>query len=148
MLYVGIAAGIFILDFFIKRYVDKTYNRKERHPKLGNKVYIQKYYNNGAVLNFLEKKPGVLKCFQSVLFVTVSIWFYISLRRNDSEIGRIGLACLLGGAASNLLDRYTKGHVVDYVGFSFGPKWFQRIIFNVSDFFIFLGSVLIVIGYK
>lgn len=148
MLYIGIAVAVFILDFFIKRYVDKTYTRKERHPKLGNKIYIQKYYNNGAVLNFLEKKPGVLKAFQSVLFVAVSIWFYISLRRNDSGIGRSGLSLLLGGAASNLLDRYTKGHVVDYVGFSFGPKWFQRIIFNVSDFFIFLGSVLIVIGNK
>ena len=148
MLYVGIVAGIFILDFFIKRYVDKKYTRNKRHPKLGNQVYIQKYYNNGAVLNFLEKKPKILKGFQSVLFVTVSIWFYISLRRNDNGIGQTGLACLLGGAASNLLDRYTKGHVVDYVGFSFGPKWFQRIIFNVSDFFIFLGSVLIVIGYK
>ena len=148
MLYVGIAAGIFILDFFIKRYVDKTYLRKERHPKLGNKVYIQKYYNNGAMLNLLEKKPEVLKAVQTVLFVMGSVWFYVSLRRNDNGIVQGGIACLLGGAASNLLDRYTKGHVVDYVGFSFGPKWFRRIIFNVSDFFIFLGSVLIVMGNK
>ena len=148
MLYVGIAIGIFILDFLIKKYVDKKYTGKEKLPKLGKKIYIQKYYNKGAVLNFLEKKPRVLKIFQAVFFVIVSVWFYISLRRGNNGIGRIGLACLLGGAASNLLDRYTKGHVVDYVGFSFGPKWFQRIIFNVSDFFIFLGSVLIVIGYK
>ena len=148
MLYVGIAISIFILDFFVKRYVDKKYTGKEKIPKLRKKIYIQKYYNKGATLNFLEKKSEILKIVQAVLFVIVSVWFYISLRRSDNEIGRTGLACLLGGAASNLLDRYTKGHVVDYVGFSFGPKWFQRIIFNVSDFFIFLGSVLIVIGYK
>ena len=51
-----------------------------------------------------------------------------------------------GGGLSNLYDRYTKHHVVDYVRFQTGPKWFQRIIFNVSDFFIFIGAVLAVIG--
>ena len=53
---------------------------------------------------------------------------------------------LAGGGLSNLYDRYTKHHVVDYVRFQTGPKWFQRIIFNVSDFFIFIGAVLAVIG--
>lgn len=53
---------------------------------------------------------------------------------------------LAGGGLSNLYDRYTKYHVVDYVRFQTGPKWFQRIIFNVSDFFIFIGAVLAVIG--
>jgi len=76
MLYAGIAAGIFILDFFIKRYVDKKYVRKVRHPKLGNKVFIEKYYNNGAALNLLEEKPGVLKVFQTVLLLAVCSWFY------------------------------------------------------------------------
>ena len=53
---------------------------------------------------------------------------------------------LAGGGLSNLYDRYTKHHVVDYVRFQTGPKWFRRIIFNVSDFFIFIGAVLAVIG--
>ncbi len=148
MLYAGIAAGIFILDFFIKRYVDKKYVRKVRHPKLGNKVFIEKYYNNGAALNLLEEKPGVLKVFQTVLLLAVCSWFYFSIRRDGGRISNTGLAFLVGGGANNLFDRYTKGHVVDYIGFSFGPKWFRRIIFNVSDFFIFIGSVLIVVGQK
>ena len=53
---------------------------------------------------------------------------------------------LAGGGLSNLYDRYTKHLVVDYVRFQTGPKWFRRIIFNVSDFFIFIGAVLAVIG--
>ena len=56
------------------------------------------------------------------------------------------IAMLAGGGLSNLYDRYTKHHVVDYVRFQTGPKWFRRIIFNVSDFFIFIGAVLAVIG--
>jgi len=148
MLYIGIIIGIFVLDFFVKGYVDKKYARKVRHPKLGNKIFIEKYYNNGAALNFLEEKPGILKVFQTVFLLVVCIWLYFSLHREGEDISKTGLAFLVGGGASNLFDRYTKGHVVDYVGFSVGPRWFRRIIFNISDFFIFIGGVLIVIGQK
>jgi len=151
MLYVGIAVGIFFLDFFIKKYVDEKFKQKERHPKLRNLLYIEKYYNNGAMLGLMEKKPGVLKVLQTAFMVVVCIWFYFSLRRNDGAgtgMGKLGTAFLVGGGLSNLVDRYTQGHVVDYVGFSFGPKWFRRIIFNVSDFFVFIGGVLAVLGHK
>lgn len=149
MIYIGIVAGIFVLDFFIKRYVDKKYVRKEKHPKLGGLVYIEKYYNDGAALNLLEEWPGLLKILQTVFMIVVCMWFYFSLRKNSGAgVGKIGTAFLVGGGLSNLFDRYTKGHVVDYVGFGFGPKWFQRIIFNVSDFFVFIGGVLAVIGHR
>ncbi|MBR2401849.1 MAG: signal peptidase II [Lachnospiraceae bacterium] len=149
MIYLGIVAGIFVLDFFIKRYVDKKYDRKVKHPKLGGFAYIEKYYNDGAMLNLLEKRPGLLKVIQTVFMVAVCVWFYFSMRKNDSAVaGKLGTAFLVGGGLSNLFDRYTKGHVVDYIGFNFGPKWFRRIVFNVSDFFIFIGGVLAVVGHR
>jgi len=148
MLYVVLVVGIFLLDYFIKRYVDKKYSGKEKHSKLGGFVYIQKSYNAGAMLNLLEKRPGLLRMLQSVMMLVVLIWFYVSLRRNDGELGKLGTAFLVGGGLSNLFDRYTKGHVVDYIGFSFGPKRFQKIIFNISDFFIFIGAALSVIGHR
>ena len=149
MVYLGIIAGIFVLDFFIKRYVEEKFERRVKHPKLGGFVYIEKYYNNGAMLNLLEKWPGMLKIVQTVFLILVSIWFYILLRRNEGAVvGKLGTAFLVGGGLSNLVDRYTKGHVVDYISFGFGPEWFRRIVFNVSDFFIFIGGVLAVIGHK
>lgn len=151
MLYLGIIAGIFGLDFFIKKYVDKKYARKVKHPKLHNLIYIEKYYNNGAALNLLEEKPGILKMLQTALMLAVCVLFYFSARTNGGKIGKVGkvgTAFLIGGGLSNLFDRYTRGHVVDYVGFGFGPKWFRRIIFNVSDFFVFVGGAMTVLGHK
>lgn len=147
MIYVWVAVGIFLLDFGVKRYIDSKYNRKEKHPKPGGLVYIEKYYNNGAMLNWMEQRPGLLKSLQTVFMLVVCIGFYFSLRRNGKFPAKLGLAFLTGGGSSNLFDRYTKGHVVDYLGFCIGPKWFQRIIFNVSDFFIFIGAMLTVIGH-
>jgi signal peptidase II len=56
------------------------------------------------------------------------------------------MAILAGGGLSNLFDRYTKGYVVDYLRFPFGPKKLRRIIFNVSDFFVFMGALLTAAG--
>ena len=67
MLFLGIAAGIFGLDFFLKRYIEKRYARKVRHPKLGNLIYIEKYYNKGAMLNALETQPGLLNGFNTFI---------------------------------------------------------------------------------
>jgi len=148
MIYVGIVVGIFFLDFVIKRYVDKKYARRERHPKMGGLLYVEKYYNKGAMLNLLSKKTGVLKVLQTGMMLVVCIWFYVVLRKNAGELEKLGIAFLLGGGLSNLFDRYTKGHVVDYIGFGFGPKCFRKVIFNISDFFVFIGAVLSVIGHR
>ena len=146
MIYFTIAAAVFTLDYFIKKNIDKKYARKEKHPRLGGRVYIEKFYNNGATLNLLEKHPKVMTCIHSIVIVFVAVCYYFIMRMSGKQITKTGLAMLLGGGLSNLYDRYTRHHVVDYIRFGVGPKWFKKIIFNVSDFFIFIGAVLAVIG--
>lgn len=67
MIYLGIIAGIFGLDYFIKRYVDKNRELMEETPILKGKVIIRKYYNKGAALNFLAKKPERMRQIQTLL---------------------------------------------------------------------------------
>lgn len=142
MIYLLISAGVFLLDFFIKAYMDKNYARKESHPRFGGKIILEKYYNNGATLNFLQKKPLLLRFIHTTILLIVGIIYYFSLRYAGHPIGKAGLALLLGGGTSNLFDRYTKGHVVDYFHINIGPKCLRRIVFNISDFCIFIGALL------
>lgn len=60
---------------------------------------------------------------------------------------KTGLSFLAGGGLSNLHDRLVKGHVVDYVSFGFGPKRFQKLVFNMADFFVFAGVVICMVHY-
>ena len=133
-------------DFFLKKYIDKKYARKVKNPRLGGMICIEKFYNKGATLNLLAKHPKAMTVIHSVIMVFVAVIYYFAMRMTGKELKKTGLAMLAGGGLSNLYDRYTKHHVVDYVRFQTGPKWFRRIIFNVSDFFIFIGAVLAVIG--
>lgn len=145
MVYILIAAGIFLLDLAVKDYVDTHRELKEETPVLHGKIIIRKYYNKGAALNFLEKQPQVMRRIQTVLMAAVGGGFLILLPKKGRTGKKTALSFILGGGASNLYDRYKKGHVVDY--FSFHSRWkrFSNIVFNISDFFIFAGSALLLI---
>ena len=47
------------------------------------------------------------------------------------------------GSASNLIDRFTRGYVVDYFSFNkFVPKRIKETVFNIGDICILIGVVI------
>ena len=146
MVYAIIAGGVFLSDLILKRYMDKKYARKVRHPRLGGRIVLEKYYNKGAALNFMVKRPNLLRIIHTVILVVVGVFSYFLMRLSGHALEKTGVALLLGGGLNNLYDRYTKGPVVDYVHLNFGPKWLRAIVFNISDFCIFIGALLAVAG--
>lgn len=146
MIYLLITAGVFLTDFAIKRYMDQTYARKVRHLRCHGRLIVEKYYNDGAALNLLANKPRVMRRLHTLLVMILCIFYYFLMRISGKPLQKTGLALLLGGGMNNLFDRYTKGHVVDYFRFNIGPKWLRRIVFNISDFCVFTGTLLTVLG--
>ncbi|MGN0142414.1 MAG: signal peptidase II [Roseburia sp.] len=144
MVYIALAAGIFGLDFVLKRHFDEKYARGVRHAK--GKLVIEKYYNEGATLNLLAKRPKLMRAIHSALMLVVGAIAFLLARQPGKHLCKLGTAMLAGGGLSNLYDRHVKGHVVDYFHINAGPKWFRNIIFNLSDFFVFLGVILAVAG--
>ena len=140
MIYLGIIAGIFGLDCFIKRYVDKNRELMEETTILKGKVIIRKYYNKGAALNFLAKKPERMRQIQTLLMAAAGGSFFTLLSRRGDKGVKTALAMILGGGASNLYDRLKRGYVVDY--FSIQWKKLKKVVFNLGDIFIFAGSAL------
>ena len=55
-------------------------------------------------------------------------------------MNKLSLALVIGASLSNLYDRYVRGYVVDYFSLRFGPL--KKVVFNLGDIFIFLGSGL------
>ena len=147
--YILIAVAVFAADFFIKRYIDENRKLGEESRILGNRVILRKYYNKGAILDTLGQWPRVVKILCGIVMVLLCGMFFLLLREKGKAGMKLGMALAIGGGASNLCDRLLKGHVVDY--FSFKSKFarLQRIVFNISDMFIFLGTALmLVFGIK
>lgn len=78
----------------------------------------------------------------SLIIIIVILWHWLKLfKRKTALIFYWGL--ILAGALSNLWDRIAFGGIVDYLSLSFLPG-----LFNLSDVFIFLGAVLLIINWK
>lgn len=139
MIYLILAVVIFITDYFIKDYIEKNKKLEAEETILNGKIIITKCHNKGAILNFLENRREVVVTISGILFGMVLMFFVILLPQRRKEVLKFAIACILGGAASNLYDRVKRGYVVDYFSFSF----FRKVIFNISDLFIFLGCFLV-----
>lgn len=141
-----IIAGIFFGDLWIKNHIEKTMVDGITQRKLGGKLLIRKHHNKGAVLNIGEKKRPVIVVISVLMSLVISVLFFLSLGQRGNNLLRIGFSLMLGGAFSNTYDRLKRKYVVDYV--SFGVRWdkLRRIVFNISDFCIIIGALLVALG--
>ena len=145
MFYFGMIAGIFGLDFIIKKMVDKKLALGEKKTYAKGKIILQKYYNKGFALDKFEKYPKLVAYGSGLVCSLLIVKFCILLFQKGKKGRKTALAMMIGGAASNIYDRFRKQHVIDYV--RFGVKWkpLRKIVFNLSDFSIFLGALLFVV---
>lgn len=148
MIYLCIAGVIFAGDFFLKRYIDKTRKLNRQEEILDGKIIVRKYYNEGAILDTLSKWPSVVRMLCGIIMIILGVFWILLLREKGNHGLKLGISLVIGGGMSNLYDRFAKGHVVDYFSFRSRFKRIQRIIFNISDLFIFLGTILILIFRK
>lgn len=139
MIFILIISTIFIADYIIKQYIEENKELHKTEEILGGKIRIEKYHNKGAILNFLDNMPNVIKVISSTMLGIVILLFAIMLPKKGNNMAKLGLSFFIGGALNNVYDRIKRGYVVDYFSF----KSLKTVVFNFSDFCIFFGSFLL-----
>lgn len=145
MVYVLITAGIFLLELVIKNHVEKKEKLNTTKEVLGGKLLLRKHHNRGFALNIGQKKPKMVAGVSLVLCIFVTIFSFLTLGKGN-RCTKAGLSILLGGAYSNTYDRLFRRYVVDYFSLGVKNKRLRRIIFNLADFCIMIGTILAVAG--
>ena len=136
---------MFALDECIKQYVDKKRKTGEC-TRVGNTcVMIEKFYNTGASLSMCKDYPRLVTGMHIFVMGALSGVYLCVQNRRDCRGLKLALSLMLGGGFSNLWDRIHKHHVVDYVRFRTPWKKLSKLVFNLSDFAIFLGAILTLI---
>ena len=131
---------IFIFELFTKNYREKN---TEDHNYLDGHVKITTYHNYGAFLNTGDKNPIVVALISLALSTVLTIIFILTFTKYGRSELKSGLALLLGGAYSNTYDRIRRGYVVDYLQFPKLPKNMKYVVYNISDFCILIGALLL-----
>lgn len=150
LIWIQLALGLFQADLAVKHEMDKedgedAASGREREL-CGGAVRIRRLRNYGmAGGRFAGHMPAIIKV-STVTTLGCAGAFLCTLLRKGHELQKVGFALLTGGALSNLYDRCRKGYVVDYVSFRTPFPRLNRLVFNLSDFFILAGALLVCLG--
>ncbi len=140
-----ITLTIILLDQISKFYVQGTLRLGQVVPVISSFFNLTYVLNPGAAFGFLSGAPAALRqpLFTSIsIFAVLFIIYYRARHRQMRLLPSVGLACILGGAAGNLIDRLRLGMVVDFLDVYYGAYHWPA--FNVADSAITIGVALMI----
>ncbi len=134
--------GVFGLDTAIKNHIEEKEDWDKEAGRQSGPLLIRKSHNSGMAMNLGDKYPNITALLSLLITAVLTFSFLISLKSKGKL--RAGLSLLLGGAFSNTYDRLRRNYVVDYVSFNVPVKRLRNVVFNIGDFAIFLGALMII----
>lgn len=147
MRYSFVTMVIFLTELIIKNIVEKKGKIGVTKPLLGGKILLKKYHNKGFAMNFMEKRSNIVAWISLILTVLMTAGVLLFGCKWNKMV-KTGLSFVLGGAYSNTYDRIFRNYVVDYISFNVKNEKIRQIVFNMADFCIMIGAILVVIGGK
>jgi len=146
MIWIILAALVCGLDLIIKQWIGKNKEINSQEEILSGSIIITKYYNTGAFLGVMKDKSRQLLGITLISIGVVLGFLLAFLGKRGNLLLKLGLSLLLGGACGNAYERLTKGKVTDYFRISIGNEKLKKVVFNLGDIFVFLGSIIAFIG--
>ena len=135
-------AGLFAADQLLKTYAEQNLDKKEER-KLAGPVVLRRVHNKGLCLGLLSGNQTVVRYLSLAAAGIVSVCQAAALFVRKGFWKKQGLALMSAGAWSNTFDRFARGCVVDYVGFKVKDPEIAKVTYNLGDFFIAAGAVIL-----
>ena len=142
-LWLAVAALWLIFDQFTKYLILAHYQLHDSIPVTGF-FNVVRVHNSGAAFSFLAGAGGWQRWFFTVIGVVaagVIIWLLKS--HSGQKLFAFAMACILGGAIGNVIDRVLYGYVVDFLDFHWRGWHFPA--FNIADSAITIGAVCLIL---
>jgi signal peptidase II len=141
--WLGLALIIVLVDQFTKVLIIGYYH-------LGDSTYVTGFFNvvrahnTGAAFSFLAGASGWQRWFFTVIGLVAAAVIIAMLRSHPGQkLFSFAMACILGGAIGNVIDRLAYGYVVDFLDFHWRGMHFPA--FNVADSAITLGAICLIL---
>ncbi len=141
--WLGLAFILLLADQFTKILILGYY-------QLGDSTYVTSFFNvvrvhnTGAAFSFLAGASGWQRWFFTVLgLVAAAVIIWMLKSHPGQKLFSFAMACILGGAIGNVIDRLAYGYVVDFLDFHWRGMHFPA--FNVADSAISIGAVCLIL---
>lgn len=146
MIFLCIGAVVFVLDYFIKSYVDRHREQGTSQEILGGRLILRNLHNPHGAFGVFKGREELGQAVSAGVLIGIS-WDLLRLFFSKKRrLEKLGLSMAAGGGLSNLYDRKTKGYVSDYFSLGVKNEKLRKMVFNLSDVCIFIGAFFYVIG--
>ena len=141
--WLGLAFALLIADQFTKVLIVGFY-------QLGDSTLVTSFFNvvrvhnSGAAFSFLAGSSGWQRWFFTVIGLAAACLILWLLKSHSAQkLFSFALACILGGAIGNVIDRLLYGYVIDFLDFHWHNWHFPA--FNVADSAITIGAACLIL---
>lgn len=141
--WLGLAFIVLLVDQFTKVLIMGYYH-------LGDSTYVTSFFNvvrahnTGAAFSFLHDASGWQRWFFTALgLVAAAVIIWMLRSHAGQKLFSFAMACILGGAIGNVIDRLMHGFVVDFLDFHWSGMHFPA--FNVADAAISIGAACLIL---
>lgn len=148
--WLGLAFILLLVDQFTKVLIVGYY-------RLGDSTAITSFFNvvrvhnTGAAFSFLHDASGWQRWFFTAIgLVAAGVIIWMLRSHPGQKLFSFAMACILGGAIGNVIDRVLYGYVVDFLDFHW--SWLSPVFsgghfpaFNVADAAITVGAVCLIL---
>ncbi len=141
-----ISGLIIVVDQATKALVRAEFDLSQNMSVIPGFFDLTRVHNAGAAFGLMNSadfpmKTVILGVVAALALAGLAV--YAAMLPAGQWITRIGLACIIGGAAGNLIDRVTAGYVIDFVDLYWAGWHFWA--FNVADAAITAGVGLMIL---
>ena len=141
--WLGLALILLIADQFTKVLI-LGYYRLGDATTITSFFNIVRVHNTGAAFSFLASAGGWQRWFFTTIGVAAALFIVWMLKSHPGQkLFSFALACILGGAVGNVIDRTLHGYVVDFLDFHYAGWHFPA--FNIADAGISIGAVCLIL---
>jgi signal peptidase II len=143
ILFFGVALVVFLLDQWTKLIISRNFSLGDSISIVDGLFSFSLVHNTGTAFGFF-KQGRVILIGTTLLSIVFLICFYFGWSQKGI-LGRLSLGLVFGGALGNLMDRLTKGYVIDFLDFYVGVHHWPA--FNIADSAITVGVFFLMICF-
>ena len=148
--WLGLAFVLLLADQFTKLLIVGTFQLGDS-TRIASFFNIVRVHNSGAAFSFLAGASGWQRWFFTVIgLVAAAIIIWMLRAHAGQKLFAFALACILGGAIGNVIDRMMYGYVVDFLDFHW--SWLSPVFagghfpaFNIADAAITVGATCLIL---
>ncbi len=131
-----------VFDQLSKYWATEVLKNGESIKIIGNFLRFTYAENRGAAFSILQNQRVFFLIITIIMLIILGIVYFTN--RNLSNLSRLSMAMIAGGAIGNFIDRYRMGYVIDFIDVRFGT-FYNFPVFNIADSFVVCGTILMVI---